>query len=1583
MVKPNWKVFQAKFSENPQHNFEWFCYLLFCKEYNMEYGIFRYKNQSAIETNPITINADVVAWQAKFYETPLSNHRNDLLDTLNKLNENYPEVNKLYLYSNQEWGQNKVGDMPQGLKDIEKLAKKLDICLEWKLASFFESEFVIIKNDIIAKHFFAFEKSLVSALEEMQKHSKNLLKQINTNISFNEKKFEIKRDNEMDKLISDSNQVCIISGAGGVGKTVLVKNMYERFEGNDTFYIFKATEFELKNINDIFGDYNLYDFLSIHKNIEHKTIVVDSAEKLLDLQNTDPFKEFLSAIVEDEWKVIFTTRDNYLKDLNYQFFEIYQIVPLNIGIRSLEKDELDTISNENGFTLPKDEKLLELIRNPFYLNEYLKFYKDIDEIDYVEFKSKLWEQRIKKSKPEREKCFLEIASKRANTGQFFVDVKIELGNYCDELMKDGMLGYEEVGYFITHDIYEEWALEKIINREFSNRSDEHGFFVSIGQSLSMRRCLRNWISEKLLLEDREIVEFIENTIKNNQIEDFWKDEVFAAVLLSDYSRSFFKLFKNQLLSNQGELLKRLTFILRIACKEIDDDFFTQIGLKKIDLYTLKYIMTKPKGFGWETLIEFVYNNINEIGIENINFVLPLIHDWSNKIKSGFTTRYAGLIALNFYHAIIQKTNYYSQDTGILESILKTIINSSYELKNELKDIITKILNNKWKNHSDPYYKLVKFILTEIEGLPICRVLPKQVLELADLFWTFTPSKNHVYSDWCDNVEHDFGIEKGNGDYSPASAYQSPIYVLLKIAPKETMNFIVRFTNRSVNHYALLYLASRLDEITEVEVIINEKNPKKQYINRCLWEIYRGTSSPVSPNLLQSIHMALEKFLLEIAKKLEAKALVGLLNYLLKSAESASISSVVTSVVLAYPEKTFDTAKILFRTKEFIIHDIHRLASEQHAKTLYSMGKNFGFRKNNIYDEERLQTCEDKHRKWSLEGLFLQYQVFSMQNSEEEAKNRQKVLWEILDDYYSELPLASEQGETDKVWSLFLARMDKRKMKINAEKTNEGVLIQFEPEIEPEIDAFRAENQKTYEGHMRYVPLKLWADFKFKNDNKSKEYEQYDSNPQNALNEVEKILEKLNGISNPEFTNTAQDEDETFYLFNYAIPSCVCSVLIKYYIDQLSNEDKLFCKDVIIDRVQSCVQPNYSYQLGDGVQEAISVLPKLMTLFPEEKDIIKLLLLLILFKDEHVGGILSSERFNVFSMIAIQILWEISFDDAHSLFLGYLIFKPQYDELENEIRKEYFEKIKQKSDFKALSNRFLTINKKPLKKMINNELSISDLANVEELDLYILANAINLLPSKLDHKDHIAIAYKIIPVFARELTQSRNGDRIDYMVRNGFLRKYAYLVLYSNSSDVPQLIQPFIDKFNSSEVFAELFQNFIYAEDELQSYDNFWLVWNQFKGKIIEATVNGTNTWYVDKLIKSYLFAQMPWKDTAKEWHSLKLINMRLIRDVSEQMGPQPSVLYSISKLLNDIGSPFIDEGLIWISNMLSRHSEYKKVELEINTSYYLENLVRKYVYEEREKIKKNKQIKQKILVVLNFLIEKGSTVGYILRENII
>ena len=53
------------------------------------------KNQAAIETNPVEKGDEVIGWQAKFYDTSLSIHKNDLVTTIEKAKIDYPNITKL------------------------------------------------------------------------------------------------------------------------------------------------------------------------------------------------------------------------------------------------------------------------------------------------------------------------------------------------------------------------------------------------------------------------------------------------------------------------------------------------------------------------------------------------------------------------------------------------------------------------------------------------------------------------------------------------------------------------------------------------------------------------------------------------------------------------------------------------------------------------------------------------------------------------------------------------------------------------------------------------------------------------------------------------------------------------------------------------------------------------------------------------------------------------------------------------------------------------------------------------------------------------------------------------------------------------------------------------------------------------------------------------------------------------------------------------------------------------------------------------------------------------------------------------
>ena len=136
------------------------------------------------------------------------------------------------------------------------------------------------------------------------------------------------------------------------------------------------------------------------------------------------------------------------------------------------------------------------------------------------------------------------------------------------------------------------------------------------------------------------------------------------------------------------------------------------------------------------------------------------------------------------------------------------------------------------------------------------------------------------------------------------------------------------------------------------------------------------------------------------------------------------------------------------------------------------------------------------------------------------------------------------------------------------------------------------------------------------------------------------------------------------------------------------------------------------------------------------------------------------------------------------------------------------------------------------------------------------------------------------------------------------------------------------------------------------------------------------------IIRNYLFAWNYRGQNAKEWHTLKEREKAFFQRVGSDMG-HPSVLYSLAKVLNEIGSGFFEDGISWLSDMLRNNRELETAELEENTIYYLENVVRKYALLKRSTIRLSADIKSRVLTILNFLIERGSVVGYLLREDVL
>lgn len=1567
----NWNIFCLKYDKHEEWAFEQMSYLLFCAELGNRIGLFRYKNQTGIETEPLVKEGENYGFQAKYYTVPISGKKSEIISSIKKAKRENPKLSKILFYLNKEFSESKKKGQkkPQYQIDIESEAKKLKLEIVWRVSSHFELQLSLPENKYIYDDFFSLEPNEGGLIDEIKSHNKNLLQAIQTEIPFSDKKIKIDRSKIIEKIIKASNKKenIIISGEGGCGKTALFKEFYSLQNKKIPICIFKATELNVNHINELFkfdNNYSFTQFIKAYQNEPTKIFVIDSAEKLAEVTNSDILNTLIQKLKEAEWNIIFTTRYSYLNDLTFHITENYKLSFIVNDIPLISIDELKAISTDFDFSLPENHKFIERLRNLFYLSDYVQFYSNIDKKGNLNsFIDLLWKKRIQNNliqkdnlHIERERCIIHIAEKRCETGHFYINAKDLPQAALFQLTQDEILGYDDIhnGFFITHDIYEEWTLDKIVSRKYANYLNIKDFFDDLGNSLPIRRAFRLWLSSQLSDNSQEIEGFIKEAFSNSSIVQFWKDELLVSVLLSDYSESFFKFFENDIKANEFEILKRILFLLRIACTDIS-------AFDSIDII-------KPKGKGWQEVIAFIYNYKAEFFDNNLNLVLPLLTDWCNYNKKGETTRYSGLLALS----VIQKTeteqNFYIHDKAE-ENLLEVVFNAANEIKLELKETFDKVLKNKWIYHNDPYHGLCSKILVKpYLAKEIIKVLPLSVIELCNLFWQKREKKPDDFGYERDSIENRYGLisRHHSFDYSPASANQTPVNWLLKTTFWDTLNFIIDFTNKTIINFQRN--SNDEDGLNEITLYIDGQEIK-QFTSWTLWSLYRGITGP---SILQCIHMTLEKFLLELSKIVPIEKFKPILIDILSKSKSASLTSIVCSVVLSKPDKFYEIALILFKTIEFYHLDTNRSSSEFQVKSTCSIGYGLDTTKDILYTDERLKACEDEHRNSHLERLFLNYQLFGVKGfTKEENSEFIEKLYNIIDEHKSNLTKFSK-SEKD-LYTILLARMDRRNLTAKVkEQVDDKLLIEFEPkELSDELREQGIQANIDFEETFKYSFLRSWSDFLIggRNQNKSSKHEEYDKNPLLALSETKQLVDEL------------EKGKRGIKMSDNSIPAFVCSKLFIEHGKILSKEDKGFCKEIILSSLSSLFSDDYAYQISDGVEASFHAIPKLIQEFSQEKEDYISIMLMALFDKSSIG---SYKRIcdYVIESIHESKLWEEKPKEAQAIFLSYIKLIPIYKSIESEKRKEigFGRGIPKSSILEEFEKKTIDFT--------FSKLSF-DIADIDLLDIHDLEIVYQLIPSNTKDSIHLEIITKTLPVLASRLLMDRReydreygDDTKIYVLRNHIFKKLTSFILLRETKDINIYLNPIIDSFEATEEAASLIGEFIFAEDKLNKYEQFWHVWNSLYPKIITICENPRN-YHLKEIIINYLLAWRWWTTGIEEWHSLKSDSLLLYTKVANDIGHIPSVLYSITRVLNSIGSNFKTEGIEWIYNIASKNSLLKLEDLESHTLIYLERFMRKFIFINKQKIKEEIRLKNKVIPILEFMIERGSKHGYLLRESVL
>lgn len=73
----------------------------------------------------------------------------------------------------------------------------------------------------------------------------------------------------------------------------------------------------------------------------------------------------------------------------------------------------------------------------------------------------------------------------------------------------------------------------------------------------------------------------------------------------------------------------------------------------------------------------------------------------------------------------------------------------------------------------------------------------------------------------------------------------------------------------------------------------------------------------------------------------------------------------------------------------------------------------------------------------------------------------------------------------------------------------------------------------------------------------------------------------------------------------------------------------------------------------------------------------------------------------------------------------------------------------------------------------------------------------------------------------------------------------------------------------------------------------------------------------------------------------------------------------------------------WLSIIIKNNPHLKKADLPVHTRYFIEEYMSELVKREKVTLRREEHRRKQVLVVLDFLVERGSEVGFGLREDVV
>jgi hypothetical protein len=1416
------------------------------------------------------------------------------------------------------------------------------------------------------------EQKVLRALTD---HTSLTLRTIRTDIGEN---FHLQRaalvQNVLDAL--EQTQIVVIAGPAGGGKSVVGKDAVAVLSPEHFTFGFGVEEFAQPHFDATLAaaqiPANGTAFGAILAAQGRKVILIESVERLLERTTREAFSNLLTLARDDRaMRIILTCRDYSVELVRAGLLQPARIKHTVVTVPPLSDGELEEVRAAlPALRVPlQTAALRDILRNPFFLDKAL-------EIDWVEdkpapqsereFRDLFWREIVRADhRPpagmgrRREEALQEIAVRRARALSANVACHDLDPAVIESLRRDSLIVSPDGNPAVVataHDVLEDWAiLHWLEEQHLTDPGSFKALSAAIGAHPAVRRSYRKQVAELIERDPVAADRLFEAAVTETEISAQFRDDTLVSLLKAPSAPYFLVRHEALLLVNDRAILRRVIHLLRVACVKSPAWLAGVQGAGSI--------LNVPDGPAWAAVLRLVHRNLGSFTQKDRGLLLGLIEDAVRGVSWWAPDVEAADSVAAIAHWLLDDLRDYGGDEirkRVLEVIAKIPKADPERFAAALRGQI-----EEGRRRDRVAEDMRELIFGGISGMPAARDLPDVVVEVGADYLLMTEediTEERGYARSSIDIDGYFGINEGLRHSSyPPSAIRGPWGQLLRHHPAKALDFYIRVFNHAADWYAHPRLRDRLEPPWEVELTFADGTTRKQWTNPRLWGLYRGMS--VAPHSLESMLMALEAWLLEVAKQ-SPESLDNILVELLRRSDNAAISAVVASVAIAHPHAAGEALLVLLSVRDYVVVDRSRLPNESSVSNMVGMFPTVRA-DHQVYEMERKQANALQHRSRDLELAITNLQLGPMAPR----------VHALLDRHLAALPPKEEQDKSDKLWRLAIHRMDFRQYEVSeapaepAGETNKDGESQKYERLDPkppdaDVQAMVDEGAEKYAAMNARLGILVWGLQAFKRETGKFDPAQWAS----MLSEAQ-----------------AFDRDTDHQDGSRGGPGFIAAVCIRDHWEEMSEEQRTWCVDVACSEVMRHADTtDHTTRIQRGGMSAdrpcaIVLAPLLgRSLMPEQMQRVR----------EAFAGALTHpvEEVRAYATRSVDDkVWTANRPLALRALNAIATEAAQIDAaLAAEQERPYGERRHASEIAPEVAARtrarFWEDGAFPDDAHATLEISDGFAADSLKRTLVILGR----IP-----KDPLAIAAftraaSTLASWWKSADDRQERRHRDYHAEAEISQRLQEFLLRTTPDAAQAVLAPVLEAVDRhSRELQTIMQGLTGIQDSNPNTEQYWFLWGLFADAVKRAKwvarLDGEHPSGSELL--SAVFLTSFWKDDVRSWRFLDGYADR-VHGLFEALPPTSIVLDDYSRFLYHIGEHLLPDAFSRIAGALRRGDPPKMLE-KSNTPFMLEALLRRYVYGRPLELKRDAGLRDAVLFILDCLVENGSSAAFRMRDDFV